>query len=135
MVTILSFLLFAFLISISNEGSCAITSRVRKYTSCRDKEPTDERNNVCCYLKAKTNNGELKMCVEMRGVDIKKSKFKDVKNQIKAGTYDYWLMDNYTGFEGYKSKNITITDIDSLRCNNSQYLKLFGLLAILFLLL
>ena len=135
MVSILSFLLFAYLISFSKEGSCAITTRVRKYTSCRDKEPTDERNNVCCYLEAKTNNGTQKYCVEMRGVDLKKSKFKDVKNQIKAGTYDYWLMDNYTGFEAYKTKSISINKIESLRCNNSQYLKFFGLLAIIFILL
>ena len=134
MVKIISFLLFSLLISFSIEGSCAITTRANKYTKCRDKAPTDERNNVCCFLHTKTTAGDYKICVEMRGVDIKKSKFKDVKNQIKDGTYDYWLMDNYTGFEDYKTKNITITKIESLRCNNSQYLKYFGFLIILFIL-
>ena len=134
MVTIISFLFFAFLISISNEGSCAITTRADKYIKCRDKNPTDIRNNVCCFFHYKNaSGGNNKICVEMRGVDLKKERFKEVKEQIKAGKYDYWLMDNYTGFEAYK-ENITISKIESLRCNNCQYLKYFGLLAILLIL-
>ena len=128
MVSLKLILLFAFLISVTNEGSCAITSKVSKYTDCRDKKPTDDRNNVCCYLKS----GDFKRCVELRRVDIKGDKFKSVKDSIKAGTYDYWLMDNYTGFEEYKTKSISISKIDSLRCSNSQYLEFFGIFAILF---
>ena len=122
---------------MSNEGSCAITTGEDKYIKWRDKAPTDERNNVCCFMNTKIDNGTHKICVEMRKVDIKKDKFKKVKNQIKAWTYDYWLMDNYTGFEAYKEKIITINSIESLRCNkcnNSHYLKYFGFLVILFIL-
>ena len=63
-----------------------------------------------------------KICDEIRAVNLK-----------KAGKYDYWIMDNYTGFEAYK-ENMTINKIESLRCNNFQYLKYFGFLAILFIL-
>ena len=127
-------LFLAFLITISNEGPCAITTRATKYTKCRDKPPTDERNNVCCYLKAKSSSGEIKHCVEMRRVDIKGNKFKEVKNQIKAGTYDYWLMENYTGFEEYKA-GMTFTDLDTIRCSNSQFLKNFKFFAIIYIIL
>ena len=131
MIAIKLFFLFSYLISLSNEGSCAITTRAEKYTKCRDKAPADTRNNVCCFLKA--NGGNLKKCVELRRNDIKGDRFKEVKNQIKAGTYDYWLMENYTGFEEFKDKNISINKIDSLRCNDSQFLKNFGFFVILFL--
>ena len=131
MIAIKLFFFFSYLISISNEGPCAITSRAEKYTKCRDKAPTDSRNNVCCFLKA----GDLKKCVELRRSDIKGDKFKEVKNQIKAGTYDYWLMPNYTGFEEYGNKSGLINKIDSLRCNNSTFLKYFGLFAILLILI
>ena len=131
MIAIKLFFFFSYLISISNEGPCAITSRAEKYTKCRDKAPTDSRNNVCCFLKA----GDLKKCVELRRSDIKGDKFKEVKNQIKAGTYDYWLMPNYTGFEEYGNKSGLINKIDSLRCNNSPFLKYFGLFAILLILI
>ena len=50
-MVVIKLLLFALLISISNEGSCGITTKATKYTHCRDKKPYDERNNVCCYLK------------------------------------------------------------------------------------
>ena len=131
MIAIKLFFFFSYLISISNEGPCAITSRAEKYTKCRDKAPTDSRNNVCCFLKA----GDLKKCVELRRSDIKGDKFKEVKNQIKAGSYDYWLMPNYTGFEEYGNKSGLINKIDSLRCNNSPFLKYFGLFAILLILI
>lgn len=121
--------LFSFLISVSKEGTCAITDIADKYTKCRDKRPTDDRNNVCCFLKA--NGGSLKRCVELRRVDIKGDKFKTTKDSIRAGTYDYWLMSNYTGFEDYKEKKVSISKIDSLRCSNSQYLKYFGIFIIL----
>ena len=133
MIAIKLFFFFSFLISLSNEGPCEITTRAEKYTKCRDKAPTDSRNNVCCHLKA--NGGDLKRCVELRKIDIKGDRFKEVKNEIKAGTYAYWLMDNYTGFEEYKNKSISISKIDSLRCNNSQILKYFGFFAILFILI
>ena len=108
MIAIKLFFFFSYLISISNEGSCSITTRAEKYTKCRDKAPTDSRNNVCCFLKA--NGGGLKKCVELRRTDIKGDRFKEVKNQIKAGLYDYWLMPNYTGFEEYKDcKKFIIT--------------------------
>ena len=77
----------------------------------------------------------MKKCVELRRSDIKGDKFKEVKNQIKAGTYDYWLMPNYTGFEEYGNKSGLINKIDSLRCNNSPFLKYFGLFAILLILI
>ena len=130
MIAIKLFFFFSYLISISNEGPCAITSHAEKYTKCRDKAPTDSRNNVCCFLKA----GDLKKCVELRRSDIKGDKFKEVKNQIKAGSYDYWLMPNYTGFEEYRN-NTKLQKIDSLRCNNSPFLKYFGLFAILLILI
>ena len=133
MLPIKLFFFFSYLISLSNEGSCAITDRAEKYTKCRDKAPTDTRNNVCCFLKA--NGGDLKKCVELRRIDIEGDRFKEVKDQIKAGTYDYWLMDNYTGFENYKTKNVSINKIDSLRCNSSQFLKYFGFFSILFILI
>ena len=134
MIAIKLFFFFSYLISISNEGSCAITTRAEKYTKCRDKAPTDSRNNVCCHLKA--NGGDLKRCVELRKIDIKGDRFKEVKNLIKSGSYDYWLMPNYTGFEEYKDNNTKIINkIDSLRCNNSPFLKYFGSFAILFILI
>ena len=76
-------LFLAFLITISNEGPCAITTSAIKYTKFKDKSPTDERNNICCYLKAKTSSEEIKHCVEMKRVDIKSNKFKEVKNRLK----------------------------------------------------
>ena len=128
-------LILALLISISNEGSCSITTIVEKYTDCRDKKPHDERNNVCCYLKGTSSNGEIKRCVELRRVDIDgKDTFKKTKESIKSGTYDYWLLSNYTGFEEYNG-NMTISEIDSIRCNDAPILKLFGSFAILLLFL
>ena len=64
---------------------------------------------------------------------MEKINLKATKDSIKSGTYDYWLMDNYTGFEEYDG-SLTISDIDSIRCNNSQFLKFLGLFAILFIL-
>ena len=130
----IKFLILALLISISYEGSCSITTIVEKYTDCRDKKPYDERNNVCCYLKGTSSNGEIKRCVELRRVDIDGDKFKETKESIRSGAYDYWLFSNYTGFEEYNG-NMTISEIDSLRCNDAPILKLFGLFAILLLLL
>ena len=131
MVALKLFFFFSFLISISYEGTCAITTRADKYIKCRDKAPTDSNNNVCCFLKTKS---DFKRCVELRKVDIDGDKFKETKEAIKKGTYDYWLMDNYTGFDEYKNKEITIGDISSLRCSNSsKFLKYFGLFAIFFI--
>ena len=131
MASIGLYILFAYFVFVSYEGPCAITTIAEKYTQCRDKSPTDSRNNVCCFLK---DEGEkYQRCVEMRRLDIEdKDKFKEVKKSIEAGTYDYWLMENYTGFDEYK--NNTTFKIDSLRCNNSQYLKYFGLFVILLIL-
>ena len=131
MASIGLYILFAYFVLFSYEGPCAITTKAEKYTHCRDKSPTDSRNNACCFLKDEEE--KYQRCVEMRLVDIEDTdKFKEVKKSIEAGTYDYWLMGNYTGFEEYK-KNITFK-IDSLRCNNSQYLKYFGLFTILLIL-
>ena len=131
MASIRLYIIFAYFVFISYEGPCAITTLAEKYTQCRDKSPTDSRNNVCCFLKDERKI--YQRCVEMRRSDIDgKDKFKEVKKSIEAGTYDYWLMENYTGFEEYKN-NITFK-IDSLRCNNSQYLKYFGIFAILLIL-
>ena len=131
-MVVIKLLLFALLISISNEWSCAITTKATKYTHCRDKKPYEERFNVCCYLKGTSNKGEVQRCVEIRRIDIDGDNFKKTKDAIKAGTYDYWLMENYTGFEDYNG-SMTISNIDSIRCNNSQFLKYIGLLAILFI--
>ena len=133
MISIKLFFLFCYLISISFEGPCGITTRADKYTKCRDKSPGNPMNSVCCFLKA--NDGNLKKSVELRKSDIKGDKFKEVKNLIKAGTYDYWLMGNYSGFEEYKDGNVTISKIDSLRCNNSKFLKYFGFFSVMFILL
>ena len=131
MASIRLYIIFAYFVFISYEGPCAITTLAEKYTQCRDKSPTDSRNNVCCFLKDERKI--YQRCVEMRRSDIDgKDKFKEVKKSIVAGTYDYWLMENYTGFEQYK--NNTTFVIDSLRCNNSQYLKYFGIFAILLIL-
>ena len=133
-MVVIKLLILAFLISISNEGSCAITTLTKKYTDCRDKKPTDDRNNVCCYLKAKGSTGDIERCVEVRRIDIdEKDAFKKTEDSIKAGTYDYWLLDNYTGFEEYDG-SLTMSEIESLRCNNSQFLQFLGLFAILFIL-
>ena len=133
-MVVIKLLILAFLISISNEGSCAITTLSKKYTDCRDKKPTDDRNNVCCYLKAKGSTGDIERCVEVRRIDIdEKDAFKKTEDSIKAGTYDYWLLDNYTGFEEYNG-SLTMSEIESLRCNNSQFLQFLGLFAILFIL-
>ena len=124
------FLILSMIITLSIEGPCSITTKVEEYTDCRDKRPSDPRNQVCCYLEA--NDGSFKRCVEVRKLDIEESDdFDKLEDNIKKGTYDLWLFDNYTGFDEYKNKNITINEIDSLRCNNSQFLY-FGLL-ILFL--
>ena len=133
-------LIFSLLISLSFEqnnrsGPCAITTKVEKYTDCRDKKPGDKRNHVCCYLEA--NSESLKRCVEVRKVDLDGSdKFDQLQDSIKAGTYELWKnASNYTGFEEYTYGNITISSIDSLRCNEAKFLN-FGkliLLAILFL--
>ena len=141
-MVVIKLLLFALLISISNEGSCGITTKATKYTHCRDKKPYDERNNVCCYLKGTSNNGTIERCVEIRREDIDGDNFKKTKDAIKAGTYDKWLPNctdyskhinctNYTDFLDYDG--MTISKIDSIRCNNSQFLKYIGLLAILFI--
>ncbi len=132
-MVIIKVLLFAFLISITNEFTCSITTMVNKYVDCRDKRPEDDRNNCCCFLHGTSSMGDIKRCVEVRRVDIKGKKFKATKAEIEKGTYDYWLMDNYTGFDEYNG-SLTFSKIDSLRCNSSQMLKFFGLFAILFLL-
>ena len=130
MVAIKLFFFFAFLvsISISNEGGpCSITTRAEKYLKCRDKEPSDPINEVCCFLKTKT----LKRCVEMRRVDIEgKDNFKKTKEAIIAGNYDFW---NNTRFPEYRDGIISINEIDSLRCNNSKFLKSFAYFAIFFI--
>ena len=130
MVPIKLFFFFGFLISISNEGSCAITTRADKYLKCRDKDPYDPINHVCCFLKTKS----FSRCVEIRRIDIDgKKKFDETKDKIKAGVYDYFLMENYTGFEEYNQTNFTLGDIDSLRCNKSKFLKTFSYFAIFFI--
>ena len=132
-MVVIKLLLFALLISISNEGSCDITTKATKYTHCRDKKPTDERNNVCCYLKATSNFGEIQRCVEIRREDIDGDNFKKTKEKIKAGTFIFSRDENnYTDFKDYNG-SMTISKIDSIRCNNSQFLKYIGLLAILFI--
>ena len=57
--------------------------------------------------------------------------FDKLENSIKNGSYEVWMWDNYTGFDEYKTGNVTIRDIDSLRCNHSHYLYL-GFLILLF---
>ena len=127
------FILFSLIISLSLEGPCSITTRADKYTKCRDKKPSDTRNHVCCYLKA--NNEAIQRCVEVRKTELESSdNFDKLEEQIKNGSYDFWLMDNYTGFEEYKNKSVKITEIDSLRRNEGDILSFgkFVLLAILF---
>ena len=126
-------ILFSLIISLSIEGPCSITIRADKYTKCRDKKPSDTRNHVCCYLEA--NNEAVQRCVEVRKTELESSdKFDKLEEQIKAGTYDFWLMENYTGFEEYRNGSIKINDIDSLRCNEGNILSFgkFMILAILF---
>ena len=125
--------LFVLILSLSFEGPCSITTRAEKYTSCRDKKPSDQRNHVCCYLEA--NNEKFKRCVEVRKVDIDGSdKFDKLENEIKRGTYDFWLAGNYTGFEEYRNGSVKISKIDSLRCNNANIL-FFGKIALFAILL
>ena len=126
-------ILFSLIITLSIEGPCSITTRADKYTKCRDKKPSDTRNHVCCYLEA--NNEAVQRCVEVRKTELETSdKFDKLEEQIKAGTYDFWLMENYTGFEEYRNGSIKINDIDSLRCNEGNILSFgkFMILAILF---
>ena len=131
-------LIFSLLLTLSFEqhsGPCAITSKAEKYTDCIDKKPGDTRNHVCCYLEA--NNGNVKHCVEVRKKDLEsKSDFDKLWDTIKAGNYELWKnASNYTGFEQYTDGSLTISDIDSLRCNEGKILNFgkFILLAILFL--
>ena len=126
--------LFSLLISISLEqhsGPCAI-SKAEKYTNCRDKKPGDTRNSVCCYLEA--DDEKIKRCVEVQKKYLEdKDSFKKLQEEIKGRKYQFWLADNYTGFEEYKNSNFTIREIDSLRCNQANHLNLgkFLMLAIL----
>ena len=122
MFSIKSFFFFFLIISLSFEGPCSITTRAEKYVHCRDKKPSDTRNHVCCYLEA--NNEQIKRCVEVRKIDIEsKDDFNKLRDQIKAGTYEFWLnATNYTGFEEYTNKSIKINEIDSLRCNDAKFL-------------
>ena len=126
--------LFSLLISISLEqhsGPCAI-SKAEKYTNCRDKKPGDTRNSVCCYLEA--DDEKIKRCVEVQKIYLEdKDSFKKLQEEIKGRKYQFWLADNYTGFEEYKNSNFTIREIDSLRCNQANHLNLgkFLMLAIL----
>ena len=127
------FFLFSLIVSFSLEGPCAITTRADKYTKCRDKKPSDPRNHVCCYLEA--NNEAIQRCVEVRKTELEsEGDFEKMEDQIKDGKYDFWLMDNYTGFEEYKNGSIKINDIDSLRCNEGSILSFENiiLLALLF---
>ncbi len=129
--------LFSLLISISLEqhsGPCAISSKAEKYTNCRDKKPGDTRNSVCCYLEA--DDEKIKRCVEVQKIYLEdKDSFKKLQEEIKGRKYEFWLADNYTGFEEYKNSNFTIREIDSLRCNQANHLNLgkFLMLAILIL--
>ena len=129
--------LFSLLISISLEqhsGPCAISSKAEKYTNCRDKKPGDTRNSVCCYLEA--DDEKIKRCVEVQKIYLEdKDSFKKLQEEIKGRKYQFWLADNYTGFEEYKNSNFTIREIDSLRCNQANHLNLgkFLMLAILIL--
>ena len=57
----------------------------------------------------------------MRKTDIdSKDNFDKLESSIKQGTYDFWIAENYTGFEEYKNGEIKINDIDSLRCSKSN---------------
>ena len=111
------------MVSLSSEGPCSITTKAEKYTHCRDKRPTDSRNHACCYLEA--NNESIKRCVEVRKIDIdSKDDFNKLEDEIKKGTYDFWLADNYTGFEEYRNGSIQINEIESLRCNKENVINL-----------
>ena len=129
--------LFSLLISMSlqqHSGPCAITSKAEKYTHCRDKKPGDTRNSVCCYLEA--DDEKIRRCVEVQKTYLEdKDKFEKLQDEIKGRKYEFWLADNYTGFEEYKNSNFTIKEIDSLRCNKANHLNLgkFLMLAILIL--
>ena len=124
---------FSLIISLSLEGPCSITTRADKYTKCRDKKPSDTRNHVCCYLEA--NKEQVKRCVEVRKTELESGdKFDKLRDDIKAGTYSFWLASNYTGFDEYREGTIKINDIDSLRCSEGYFLNLgkFILFAMLF---
>ena len=116
-------LVLSVIISLSLEGPCSITTKVEEYTDCRDKRPTDPRTEICCYLELE--NG-FQRCVEIKRDDIED--FDKLEDTIKKGEYELWLNENYTGFDEYRTKNITIGEIESLRCNYSQYLYLGFLL-------
>ena len=116
------FFLLSVIITLTLEGPCSITTRAEKYTHCRDKKPSDTRNHVCCYLEA--NDESIKRCVEVRKIDLESSDdFDKMEDQIKAGTYEFWRADNYTGFEEYRNGSIKINEIDSLRCNKANILQ------------
>ena len=125
MVAMKLFFFFAFLILISNEGPCAITTRADKYLKCRDKEPSDTINSACCFLKS----NDIKACVEIRREDIKNN-WKKTKEEIINGEYDYWNKTNLTLGLKFGTK---LGKLDSLRCNNSQFLQSFTYFAILFI--
>ena len=123
------FLVLSVIISLSLEGPCSITTKVEEYTDCRDKRTTDPRTEICCYLELE--NG-FQRCVEIKRADIED--FDKLEDTIKKGEYELWLNESYVGFDEYRTKNITIGEIESLRCNNSQllYIGLLLLFATIF---
>ena len=72
----------------------------------------------------------------MRKIDIDtKDNFDKLVSSIKQGTYDFWIAENYTGFEEYRTGEVKINDIDSLRCSKSNLLNQGNIIFLLLLFL
>ena len=119
------FITYSFLIDLSSEGPCFITTKVTKYKSCRDKDPSDTKNQYCCYLVYKSGGNENKKCVELNKTDVDDGKFKDTKDKIKAKTLEDWKSDSVKDFYDWYDKD-EISEVKTLRCKDGKYIKFFG---------
>ena len=122
------FITSAFLVIFTFEGPCFITRDVDKYKDCRDKEPTDKKNEYCCYLKAKISGKEEKHCVELSKGDVDDDKFEKTKETIEKGTYTNW-----TKASKYYDWYQKIDKIETFRCKDAKYIKFFGIMSLIFI--
>ena len=125
------FIISAFLVIFTFEGPCFITRGVEKYKDCRDKEPTDKKNEYCCYLKAKISGGsEVKQCVELSKGAVDDDKFENTKEAIKKGDYGNWTKADVIKYYDWYDK---IDKIETFRCKDAKYIKFFGIMSLIFI--
>ena len=128
------FIISAFLVIFTFEGPCFITGDVDKYKDCRDKEPTDKKNEYCCYLKAKISGKEEKYCVELSKGDVDDDKFEKTKETIEKRQYTNWTKDDVKSYYyWYNEDGVTIDKIETFRCKDAKYIKFFGIMSLIFI--